>query len=101
MVRGQTSIGTEIAALFLKQRIQPLMAREHPMFDYSGLEDPTRLDEVDLSDDELKDEVHRLTKLSKKDRIQLDPLRQPFDADHQPDEVRADIFMQCILAFYL
>ena len=75
MVRGQTSIGTEIAALFLKRRIQPLMAREHPMFEYSGPEDPTRLDEVDLSDDELKAEVRRLTKLSKKDRIQLDPLR--------------------------
>ena len=77
------------------------MAREHPMFEYSGPEDPTRLDEVDLSDDELKAEVRWLTKLSKKDRIQLDPLRQPFDADHQPDEICADIFMQCILAFLL
>ena len=63
------------------------MAREHPMFDYSGPEDPTRLDEEDLDDDQLAAEVRRLTKLSKKDKIQLAPLRQPFDADHQPDEV--------------
>ena len=87
LVRNQTSIGTEIVAHFLKRRIQPPMAREHPMYDYSGPEDPTRLDEVDLDDDQLTAEVRRLTKLSKKDKIQLAPLRQPFDADHQPNEV--------------
>ena len=57
------------------------------MYDYSGLEDPTSLDEVDLEDDQLAAEVRRLTKLSKKDKIQLAPLRQPFTADHQPNEV--------------
>ena len=57
------------------------------MYNYNGLQDPTRLDEVDLEDDQLADEVRRLTKLNKKDTIQLAPLRDPFDADHQPDKV--------------
>ena len=64
------------------------------MYMYTGLKDLTRLSETDLSAEELKDEVRRLTKLNKKDRIQLEPLREPFDADHQPDEVSADsVFM--------
>ena len=29
---GQTMVGTEVAALFLKCRIQPLMARDHQIF---------------------------------------------------------------------
>jgi hypothetical protein len=28
---GQTMMGTEIAAVFLKRRIQPIMSRAHPM----------------------------------------------------------------------
>ena len=88
------SIGTEIAALFLRRRIQPLMAREHPMWMHTGHEDPTRLSKTDLAAEELKDDVRRLTKLNKRDRIQLEPLREPYDTAHQPDEVRAkNVFM--------
>src|SRR4051812_6895988 len=42
IVGGRMSNATEISALFLKHRIQPLMARVHPMWMYAGAEDPTR-----------------------------------------------------------
>ena len=63
MVRNQTSVGTEIVAYFLKNRIQPLMVREHPMFEYVGSEDPTRLDDEDMDDEQLTNEIRRMTKL--------------------------------------
>ena len=88
VVGGQTSIGTEIAALFLRRRIQPLMARDHTMWMYTGQDDSTRISRSDLTAEELKDEVRRLTKLNKQDKIQLEPLREPYDAEHQPSVVR-------------
>jgi hypothetical protein len=35
-VGGNTMIGTEIAALSLKRRIQPVMSRAHQMWLYTG-----------------------------------------------------------------
>jgi hypothetical protein len=40
-VRGLS--GYEVAADFVGRRIQPLQARVHPAFDYSGPEDATRV----------------------------------------------------------
>ena len=94
MVRNQTSVGTEIVAYFLRNRIQPLMAREHPMFEYVGSEDPTRLDDEDMDDEQLTNEIRRMTRLGKGDRFQLAPLRTPYDAEHPPRYV-------CSRRFYL
>ncbi|KAK1600850.1 hypothetical protein QYE76_018839 [Lolium multiflorum] len=49
-------LGTEFAALFLKRRIQPLMARGHPMWLYTGPKDSTSINVADYSDKELLDE---------------------------------------------
>jgi hypothetical protein len=38
---GQTMIGTEVVAVFLKRRIQPVMSRAHQMWLYSGPKDET------------------------------------------------------------
>src|SRR3954453_21336541 len=81
------SIGTDIAPLFLRRWIQPLMARDHTMWMYTRQDDSTRFNRSDLTVEELNDEVCRLTKLNKKDTIQLEPLREPYDAEHQPLEV--------------
>jgi hypothetical protein len=59
--RGQTMLGTEFAALFLKRRIQPVMARGHPIWLYTGPKDSTNINVADYSDKELLDEVRRLT----------------------------------------
>src|SRR4051812_32935521 len=79
IVGGKTSNATEITALFLRRRIQPLKARAHPMWMYTGAADPTRISSDDLPTEELQNEVRRLTKLIKRDTIQLKPLRKPYD----------------------
>jgi hypothetical protein len=84
---GQTMIGTEVAAVFLKRRVQPIMSRAHPMWLYSGSKDETRVNVAELSEKELLDEVRRLTLFSQEDSIPLISLQPPFDADHPPTEV--------------
>ena len=49
-------IGTEVAALFLKRRIQLLMARDHQMWLYTGDKDSTRYNQAKFTDEELMDE---------------------------------------------
>jgi hypothetical protein len=84
---GQTMIGTEVAAVFLKRRVQPIMSRAHPMWLYSGPKDETRVNVAELSEKELLDEVRRLTHFSQEDSIPLISLQPPFDVDHPPTEV--------------
>ncbi|KAK1602838.1 hypothetical protein QYE76_017011 [Lolium multiflorum] len=85
---GQTMIGTEVAAVFLKRRVQPVMARVLPMWLYSGPKDETRINIAELSEKELLDEVRRLTLFSQEDSIPLISSYTPLDADHPPSEGR-------------
>ena len=80
-------LGTEFAALFLKRRVQPLQYRAHPMYLYTGAKDSTRISLDDLKEKELQDEVRRLTKLTQKDNIPLEPSVRPFEASYPPPEV--------------
>ncbi|KAK1612072.1 hypothetical protein QYE76_035745 [Lolium multiflorum] len=84
---GQTMIGTEVAAVFLKRRIQPVMARVHPMWLYSGPKDETRINAADLSEKELLDEVRRLTSFNQEDSIPLISSYAPLDVDHPPSGI--------------
>ncbi|KAK1630785.1 hypothetical protein QYE76_005100 [Lolium multiflorum] len=83
---GQTMTCTEVAAVFLKRRVQPIMVRAHPMWLYSGPKDETRINAAELSEKELLDEVRRLTHFSQEDSIPLTSSHLPFDADHPPTE---------------
>jgi hypothetical protein len=96
---GQTMIGTEVAAVFLKRRVQPIMSRAHPMWMYSGPKDETRLNIVELSKKELLDEVRRLTLFSQEDSIPLISPQPPFDADHLPTKV--NIFLCALIDLFL
>ena len=86
-------IGTEFTALFLKRRVQPFQHRDHPMYLYTGAKDSTRISSVDLTEKELQDGVRRLTKLTQKDDIPLEPNVRPFEASFLPPEV-------CIIISY-
>ena len=88
---GQTMVGTEVAALFLKRRIQSLMARDHQMWLYTGKKDSTRINPADFTDEDLLDEVHRLTCFNKNDNIPLEAIVDPFDVEHLPGEVSSSI----------
>jgi hypothetical protein len=47
---GQTMIAAEIATVFLKRQVQPIMSRAHPMWLYSGPKDETRVNVAELSE---------------------------------------------------
>ncbi|KAK1613246.1 hypothetical protein QYE76_036919 [Lolium multiflorum] len=84
---GQTMIGTEVAAVFLKCRVQPVMARVRPMWLYTSPKYETRINVAELSEKELLDEVRHLTLFSQEDSIPLISSYTPLDADHPLSEV--------------
>ena len=47
--------------VFLGRRIQPLQARDHPMWMYSGLEDTTRIHPEEVSKDILENWLRGIT----------------------------------------
>ncbi|KAM0840479.1 hypothetical protein ACQ4PT_059654 [Festuca glaucescens] len=81
---GQTMCGTEVAALFLKRRVQPVMSRRHQLWMYTGANDKTRINSADLTESELRDEVRRLTRFSQEDSISLTSVQIPYDVRHLP-----------------
>ncbi|KAK1677549.1 hypothetical protein QYE76_038397 [Lolium multiflorum] len=56
---------------------------------------------ADLSADELRDEVRRLTCLSTKDTIVLTSARPPYDLKHLPSEVTLPLFVYYYYFFFL
>jgi hypothetical protein len=53
IIPGREVDGIDIIRTFLERRIQPLQARAHPMWIYTGQSDPTRSQEENLSSAEL------------------------------------------------
>ena len=92
-------IGTEVAAVFLMRRVQPIMSRAHPMWLYSGRKDETRVNVAELSEKELLDEVRRLTLFRQEDSIPLISPQPPFDAEHLPTEV--NLFLCAFVELFL
>ncbi|KAK1683116.1 hypothetical protein QYE76_043964 [Lolium multiflorum] len=86
---GLTMCGTEVVSVFLQCRVQPLMSRPHQLWLYTGKDDESRVSSADLSAEDLRDEVRRLTCLSAKDNIVLVSARPPYDSQHLPTEVPA------------
>ena len=84
---GLTMCGTEVVSVFLKRRVQPLMSRPHQLWMYTGATDKSRVNLADLSEEELRDEVRRLTRLSQRDNIVLTSARPPLDLKHLPPKV--------------
>ncbi|KAK1608276.1 hypothetical protein QYE76_031949 [Lolium multiflorum] len=83
---GLTMCGTEVVSVFLKRRVQPLMSRPHQLWMYTGEGDKSKVSSVDFSDDELHDEVRRLTHYNMRDTIALTSARSPYDLSHLPAE---------------
>ncbi|KAK1663464.1 hypothetical protein QYE76_051623 [Lolium multiflorum] len=83
---GLTMCGTEVVSVFLQRRVQPLMSRPHQLWLYTDKDDKSRVISADLSAEELRDEVRRLTCLSMRDNIILTSARPPYDFHHLPTE---------------
>ena len=46
--------GINVAASFLKRKVQPLQQRAHWGFEYTGFDDPSRMSPEDVSDDDVE-----------------------------------------------
>ncbi|KAK1643324.1 hypothetical protein QYE76_061129 [Lolium multiflorum] len=65
------------------------MSRPHQLWLYTGKEDESRVSSAELSAEDLRDEVRRLTCLSMRDNIVLTSAHSPYDSDHPPTEALA------------
>ncbi|SPT20405.1 unnamed protein product [Triticum aestivum] len=53
--------GMDLLEVFLRRRIQPLQARDHPMWLYSGLDDTTRIHPEEVTDEMLEGWLSSIT----------------------------------------
>ena len=77
--------GMDLLEVFLSRRIQPVQARDHPMWMYSGLEDSTRIHPEDVSEDILEKWLMGIT--SNKDNPRGSRRVIPFDHSRQLEQV--------------
>ena len=78
--------GMDLLEVFLRRRIQPLQARDHPMWMYSGLDDTTRIHPEEVDDDTLEGWLSGIT--GNKDNPRGARRVPPFDQSHEPEKVR-------------
>ena len=90
--RGKELGGIQIMSTFVRRRIQPLCARHHPMWLYSGRKDSTRISREELGPEELHKIICSLTSLADKSEVSYDPLIEPFSMQH-PRPVVSDLFI--------
>ena len=86
--------GMDLLEVFLGQSIQPLQARDHPMWMYSGLEDSTRIHPEDVSEDTLEKWLMGIT--SNKDNPRGSRMVIPFDthvSQSRYDSILSSIFL--------
>ena len=75
--------GMDLLEVFLRRRIQPLQARDHPMWLYSGLEDTTRVHPEEVTDEMLEGWLSSITgnKDNPRGARRIPPLDQTYKVD--------------------
>jgi hypothetical protein len=63
---------------FIKRRVQPLSARTHCMWDYSGRNDSTRVSDDELKAAEINERIRPVTSLLRKDEAPRHLSVEPF-----------------------
>lgn len=84
LVRGGVT-GMDLLEVFLSRRIQPLQARDHPMWLYLGTEDTARTHPEEVQEDTVAQWLRSIT--GNKDNPRGAKRILPFDAEHPPGEV--------------
>ena len=78
--------GMDLLEVFLRRRIQPLQARDHPMWMYSGIEDSTRVHPEEVNEDKVEKWLRSIT--GNKDNPRGARRIPPLDQSYEPDKVR-------------
>ena len=83
---NQGITGMDLLEVFLSRCIQPLQARDHPMWMYSSIEDSTRLHPEEVDEDTVEKWLKSIT--GNKDNPRGSRRVPPLDNSRQPDKVR-------------
>jgi hypothetical protein len=98
--QGGALSGMQLMAFFIQHRVQPLQHRLTRLWNYSGLEDLTRISEDLISKEDVDKRVWNLTKLMKEHAV-ADLTADYFDSMHPLPEVCILVFCQTLLCFDL
>ena len=88
--------GLDLLEVFLGRRIQPLQARDHPMWHYSGADDTTRTHLEEVPEKTIAQWLRSIT--GERDNPRGSNRVQPFSAERLPNVVSfevADCFVSC------
>jgi hypothetical protein len=80
---GVTSM--DLLEVFLSRRIQPLQARDHPMWMYSSTDDSTRIHPEEVAEETVAQWLQGIT--GNKDNPRGSRRIPPLDAANEPDKV--------------
>ena len=78
--------GMDLLEVFLRRRIQPLQARDHPMWMYSGIDDTTRIHPEEVDEDTVEQWLRGIT--GNKDNPRGSRRIPPLDNSYEPDKVQ-------------
>jgi hypothetical protein len=81
--------GLQLIRTFVERRIQPLAARAHCIWDYTGHPDSTRFSSDELREAEIDDGVRSITSLKKKSTVPKNFGTEAFSKSNPRTEVRA------------
>ena len=77
--------GMDLLEVFLRRRIQPLQARDHPMWMYSGINDTTRIHPEEVDEDTVEQWLRGIT--SNKDNPRGSRRVPPLDNTYETNKV--------------
>jgi hypothetical protein len=89
-LQAQGLTGVDLIVTWLDRRIQPLQAREHPMWEYSGVSDSTRGNAEELSNEVFMERLKSLTK--ERSNLSRVPHVAPYSAGNPPPNVSIVVF---------
>ena len=69
LLRDKKVMAPALLAHFLRHRIAPLQKRPHPVWDYQGPADPSRLDSEDMPHKLVRDAVAKIFRAKMKTRM--------------------------------
>ena len=82
---NQGVIGMDLLEVFLSRRMQPLQARDHSMWMYSGIDDSTRIHPEEVDEDTVEKWLTGIT--DNKDNPRGSRRVNPFSNNNLPDKV--------------
>ena len=93
--------GAHLIATFVKMRVWLIRARAHPMWQYEGMLDSSRMSQEELSKNELVAHVRSITSIKSSDPCNADCPVTPYGPDKPLPEVSTTVCVICHLALPL